>query len=181
MKLDRVVRLEAVEAARRLVGATVIVTGSGSETSVVLTETEAYRSDDPASHSFGGRTRRNASMFGPPGTLYVYLSYGIHWCANISVCAPGSAVLLRSALPRTGIELMEQRRGRSDHLADGPGKLSQALGIDGADDGLNLLSTSRIRVVPTRRPVPSEARTRVGITCGVDRPWRFVSVPAIGD
>ncbi len=144
-------------------------------TSLIVTEVEAYTEDDPASHSFGGPTRRNRSMFADPGTLYVYRSYGIHWCANV-VTGPagaGEAVLLRGGLPERGIEVMKSRRGRADHLTDGPGKLCQAMAIDGDHDGTDLLGG------PFRLTIGvnygAEATTRVGITAGTDRLWRFVA------
>jgi DNA-3-methyladenine glycosylase len=141
----------------------------------VIVETEAYAPDDPASHSYGGRTRRNATMFGPPARLYVYRSYGIHWCANI-VCAEegvGAAVLLRALEPIHGIDRMQARRKLDEPklLCSGPGRLTQALGLTGEHDGL-----------PLDRP-PFElspgghadvvADTRVGITRGVERLWRY--------
>ena len=112
-------------AARALIGWTLLVDGVGGP----IVEAEAYRHDDPASHSFRGRTARNAAMYGPPGTLYVYRSYGIHWCMNI-VCGPegvADAVLVRSLEPVFGVERMRERRGR-EPLTSGPGNVGQALG-----------------------------------------------------
>ncbi|MDX1450498.1 MAG: DNA-3-methyladenine glycosylase, partial [Acidimicrobiia bacterium] len=149
MELDRLVELDVVDAARRLVGATITTIRRGNRTSVMLTEAEAYHPDEPASHSHRGPTARNAPMFGPPGRLYVYRSYGIHWCANVVTRPVGSAVLLRAGEPREGLDVMAVRRGRGDHLADGPGKLTQALGIDGEDDGHDLLTSQRILIVPS--------------------------------
>lgn len=151
----------------------------GQTAEVVLTEVEAYSQEDPASHSYGGPRGRNVVMYGPPGRLYVYRSYGIHWCANL-VCGPpgfGAAVLLRAGIPTQGRELMIARRGRSDHLADGPGKLAQALGIDHSHNGLNLLApASAIRLLSGRPTNRYQTTTRVGITKATDRPWRFVTV-----
>ena len=126
----------APDVARELVGWTFLVDGVGG----VVVETEAYEPDDPASHSYGGRKARNTTMFGPPGRLYVYRSYGIHWCANV-VCGEedvGAAVLLRALEPTEGLDVMRARRGLDDArlLAAGPGRLTQALGISGAHDGL---------------------------------------------
>lgn len=168
-----------VEAARLLLGRRVRSEVGGLPTEVILTEVEAYGgADDPASHAFGGPGRRNAAMFGPAGTLYVYRSYGIHWCANVVTGPPGegSAVLLRGGVPTAGTETMAARRGRTDHLADGPGKLAAALGIGGEHDGLDLLGEEGpVRLLPGPAS-PGEIRStaRVGISRAVERPWRFV-------
>ena len=119
--------------ARRLLGC-VLWTDFGGRTAVRITEVEAYGGhDDPASHAFRGRTPRNGSMFESAGTLYVYRSYGIHWCANVAVGrqGDGQAVLVRGGVVTDGHSTVLQRRGRADHLTDGPGKLTQALGITG--------------------------------------------------
>jgi DNA-3-methyladenine glycosylase len=143
----------------------------------VIVETEAYTRDDPASHSYGGRTRRNAAMFGPPGRLYVYRSYGIHWCANV-VCeaeGAGAAVLVRALEPTAGVERMRERRGVEALalLCSGPGRLTQALGIDGAHDGLPL-DRPPFSLLPARDAVAVTATTRIGITRAGERPWRYV-------
>jgi DNA-3-methyladenine glycosylase len=145
-----------------------------------IIETEAYMAADPASHSFRGRTDRNAVMFGPPGRLYVYLSYGIHACANVvtGVEGDGQAVLLRAGVPVAGIDAVRRRRsGRPDReLADGPGKLCQALGIGLGDNGVDLTAPwSPIRILDdgTAPPELPLVGPRVGITKGVETPWRF--------
>ena len=152
----------------------------GLWTEVKLTEVEAYTPDDPASHAFNGLRPRNAAMFGPPGTLYVYRSYGIHWCANI-VCgdeATGAAVLLRAGVPIAGIEHVIDRRGRAYDLLNGPGKLAQALAIDDSHNGLDLFEPdSPIRLTPGEEPAAIRVTPRIGISKAVDRPWRFVSAP----
>ncbi len=152
-----------------------VVDRDGVRTSGRIVETEAYTQDDPASHSFRGRTPRNAVMFGPPGHLYVYLSYGIHRCANVvtGLDGDGQAVLVRALDPIDGIEVMLQRRGRRP-LADGPGKLCQAMGIELRDDGADLTG-SAIAILDDGTPPPPRAVTgpRVGITKAIDRPWRF--------
>ncbi len=145
-----------------------------------IMEVEAYREDDPASHTFRGRTARNLTMFGPAGHLYVYLSYGVHQCANI-VTGPsgsGAAVLLRGVAPVSGIDTMRtRRRGRQDHeLADGPGKLCQALAIGAHHDGIDVCSpSSEIRLLDDGFVICGAIRTgpRIGISRGTDRPWRF--------
>jgi len=140
-------------------------------------ETEAYAPDDPASHSYRGCTRRNATMFGPAGRLYVYRSYGIHWCANV-VCEAdgvGAAVLLRALEPTAGIDRMRERRGLEDVrlLCAGPGRLTEALGISGVHDGLPL-DRLPFELRPAARPVATHATTRVGITRAGELPWRYV-------
>ena len=152
----------------------------GVRTSIELTEVEAYDQNDPASHSYRGPTARTATMFGPPGVLYVYRSYGIHWCVNIVTGPPGhgAAVLLRAGRPTEGVDRMIERRGRSDHIADGPGKLTQALGITGDDDGVDATSGGTVRLIPgTGAPTPFVG-VRVGITKAVSVPWRFFWSPS---
>ena len=167
-------------AAPLLLGWDLESTVGGLRTGVRLTEVEAYAPDDPASHAFNGRRPRNAAMFGPPGTLYVYRSYGIHWCANI-VCGDeetGAAVLVRAGLPVAGVEHMIERRGRKTDLLNGPGKLAQALAIDLSHNGANLFqSDSPLRLTPGEVPKAVKATPRIGITKAVERPWRFLSVP----
>jgi DNA-3-methyladenine glycosylase len=141
-----------------------------------IVEVEAYHHTDPAAHSYGGRTERNAVMFGPPGYAYVYRSYGIHWCVNF-VCereGSASAVLIRALEPTAGIPAMRRRRGLADEriLCSGPGRLCEALGITQAHNGLAL----------DRPPFSLRARTedvdivvgvRVGITKAAEQPWRY--------
>jgi DNA-3-methyladenine glycosylase len=159
--------------ARGLVGATLLVDGVGG----TIVETEAYAPDDPASHSFRGRTMRNAAMFGPPGSLYVYRSYGVHWCANV-VCGPdgvGSAVLLRALEPTHGLAEMRARRGVEDVslLCSGPGRLCEALGITSVHDGLPLDRPPFTLGLPAAEPGEIVAAPRVGITRAGDLPWRY--------
>ncbi len=142
----------------------------------MIVETEAYEPDDPASHSFGGKTRRNATMFGPPSRLYVYRSYGIHWCANV-VCREdgvGAAVLLRALEPTAGLDAMRARRGVDDirQLAAGPGRLTQALGISDAHDGLDA-SSSPFTLRSPQEPVDVVVSPRVGLTRATDCLWRY--------
>jgi DNA-3-methyladenine glycosylase len=164
-----------------------------------IMEVEAYHgANDPASHAYRGLTRRTAVMFGPAGFLYVYFTYGMHWCANV-VCGPegeAAAVLIRALEPLRGIEAMRASRPaarRDSELCNGPAKLCQALDITGGDNGTDLLAPApRARrggrlarsggeqpaavrleddgTPPPRRPARG---TRIGITAGAERPWRF--------
>jgi DNA-3-methyladenine glycosylase len=142
----------------------------------VIVEVEAYTRDDPASHSFGGPTRRNATMFGPPGRLYVYRSYGVHWCVNV-VCGPegeASAVLLRALEPTAGLEEMRVRRGVDDPriLCTGPGRLAQALAITGVHDGLPA-DRDPFALVRSGHVPKIDAGPRVGISRATEKPWRY--------
>ena len=173
---------DVLDIAPRLLGMRLRSEAAGAVTEVVLTEVEAYVGDlDPASHAYRGRTARNGSMFERPGTLYVYRSYGLHWCLNIVVGPVGvpHAVLVRAGVPTSGAETMAIRRGRTDHLADGPGKLAQALGITGDHDGTSVLGgpgTGPLTLLEGPGPSgPVLATPRVGISKAVDRPWRFVA------
>ncbi len=160
---------EVTQVARDLLGAELMVGAAGG----IIAETEAYHPDEPASHAHRGPTPRNRSMFLGPGHVYVYRSYGIHWCFNL-VCADGAAVLVRALEPTYGIDLMAERRGLSDPrlLCSGPGKLCQALGITAAEDGLTLDSPPlRFRLADT--PAAVVVGPRIGITKAADLPWRF--------
>lgn len=173
--LRGLLRGDVVAAARGLLGRRLRSEVGGVACEVVLTEVEAYGgADDPASHGFGGRRPRNASMFGPPGTLYVYRSYGVHWCMNVVTGPEGeaSAVLLRAGRPVVGEEHMLARRGRGDHLCDGPGRLAQALGVDVGLDGSSLFD-GPVRLLGDPVVGTVRAGPRVGISRAVDRPWRF--------
>lgn len=148
-----------------------------------ITEVEAYEQHDPASHTHGGRTERNAVMFGPAGHLYVYLSYGIHSCANV-VTGPdgtGEAVLIRAVDLESGLDEATRRRGgrARRELANGPGKLCQALGIGLGHDGLDLLAGADVRLVDDGVAPPAQPiiGPRIGISKGVDIPWRFRTPP----
>jgi DNA-3-methyladenine glycosylase len=142
-----------------------------------IVEVEAYTRDDPASHSHRGETTRNAVMFGAAGHLYVYFTYGMHFCANVVTgqIGDGQAVLLRALQPLSGVQDMVRRRGRSTNLADGPGKLCQALGIDLAHNGVRVYGGGEIRIVDDGTTPPATPRVgpRVGITKGVETQWRW--------
>jgi DNA-3-methyladenine glycosylase len=147
-----------------------------------IIEVEAYVGDiDPGSHAYRGRTARNATMFGSPGGLYVYFTYGMHWCAN-AVCGDegeGVAVLLRAAAPVDGIEHMRALRPaakRDTDLLSGPAKLCQAFGLDRDHDGADLVTGDRGVLIwddgtpPPRKPGNS---TRIGLSAGAELPWRW--------
>lgn len=154
----------------QLIGARFLVNGVGG----VIVEAEAYDRTDPASHSFRGPTKRNASMFGPPGRTYVYRSYGLHWCLNL-VCEAGGAVLLRAIAPTDGLAAMAARRGTPAPrlLCAGPGRLCQALAVTGELDGLPL-DRPPFRFEPCAEPVAILTDQRIGITRGAETPWRFL-------
>jgi len=160
------------EVAPDLIGATLMVGGAGG----IIVEVEAYHHTDPAAHSYRGPTERNAVMFGPPGHLYVYRSYGVHWCANVVCEAQGSAsaVLIRALEPTQGLGLMRRRRGVSDPrlLCSGPGRLCEALGITHA---LNGAAVDRPPIAFYARMLEPEiaAGPRIGITKAVELPWRY--------
>lgn len=167
------------EAARSLLGHRLVSDTGGTRTAVILTEVEAYGGgDDPASHAARGPSPRNRSMFGPPGTLYVYRSYGVHWCANVVTGPEGmaSAVLLRAGVPVEGLSVMKARRARPVHLTDGPGKLAQALGVTGELDGASVFD-GLVRLEGDPAPGEIVAGPRIGVTKAIDRPWRFVLMP----
>jgi DNA-3-methyladenine glycosylase len=146
--------------------------------SIRLTEVEAYGgADDPGSHAYRRRTARNATMFGPPGHLYVYFTYGMHFCANVVTGEPGEpgAVLLRAGEVVEGRDLARARRSRSSDrdLARGPARLCQALAIGRDDDGADLRGGEvRLRPQPGS-PRPIDSGPRVGLRAAGDRPWRF--------
>jgi len=166
-------------AARGLLGCEI----SAGGVTVRITEVEAYAGTDgdPASHAYRGRTARNAVMFGPAGFLYVYFTYGMHWCANVVTGVEGeaSAVLLRAGLVVGGADLARERRRSTVErdLARGPARLCQALGVDRTAYGADLLAPdSPVRLSPPVTPVPDSlvaAGPRVGVTGALDREWRF--------
>ena len=172
MTFAEVVAGSVHHAAPALIGWTLLVDGVGGR----IVEVEAYEESDPASHSFGGPRGRNVVMFGAPGNLYVYRSYGIHWCANV-VCGPtghGSAVLLRALEPTRGLERMRERRGTTDDrlLCAGPGRLTQALGITGADNAADLDRPPFVLLPPESR-TEVDRTMRIGITRAAEKDWRY--------
>ncbi len=142
-----------------------------------IVETEAYGQSDPASHSFGGRTARNEAMFGRGGLLYVYFTYGMHFCMNVVTEAEGegSAVLLRATEPLSGLEEMFARRGVRDvkMLCSGPARLCQAFGVDGGDAGTDLVADGSMRIEAGWPPSEVSSGPRVGIRKATGTPWRF--------
>lgn len=156
-----------LDVAPRLLGATI----SHAGVTIRLTEVEAYAgAEDPGSHAFRGRTNRNAVMFGPPGHLYVYFTYGMHHCCNLVTGPDGDpgAVLLRAGEVIDGLELARQRRGSSDRdLARGPARLCEALSLTLADNGISAALT------PPQVPAVFVTGPRVGLRHAADRPWRF--------
>ncbi len=167
-----------VEVARHLLGQWLVVHHPEGWVGGRIVETEAYPQEDPASHSYRGLTERNRAMFGPPGTAYVYLIYGVHECFNV-VCEPkgrGCAVLIRAIEPILGVEWMRHRRGDCPlpQLCRGPGNLCRALGISRAVNGESLL-TGRVQIWQGE-PVPDEhvgVSPRIGIRKATEREWRF--------
>jgi DNA-3-methyladenine glycosylase len=173
----------------QLVGCELLVDGVGG----TIVEVECYDQSDPASHSFRGETPRTAAMFGAPGHLYVYRSYGIHWCMNIVCDAPGhaSAVLIRAIEPTHGLDTMRTRRQvrRDRDLCAGPGRLTQALGITDAHYGMSVVAdggrATAITVSAVAAAVEITSGPRIGISQATDRPYRhclagsaFLSRPA---
>jgi DNA-3-methyladenine glycosylase len=160
------------EVAPELIGAMFLVDGIGGP----IVEVEAYHHTDPAAHSFGGPTARNAVMFGPPGYAYVYRSYGIHWCVNF-VCEAensASAVLIRALMPTKGLPAMRRRRGLEDErlLCAGPGRLCEALAITRAHNGM-ALDEPPFALFARTSPVEIAAGPRIGISKAAELPWRY--------
>jgi DNA-3-methyladenine glycosylase len=163
------------QVARELIGCELAV----GPTAGVIVETEAYEESDPACHAYIGRTTRNEVLFGPPGHAYVYLSYGIHSLLNFVTEPAGaaSAVLIRALEPTRGLELMRERRGReeTENLCSGPGKLSEALGVDLSLNGADLFEPPLELAEPDRAwsGVEITASPRIGITKAAELPWRY--------
>jgi DNA-3-methyladenine glycosylase len=163
---------QVLEVAPDLIGVTLLVNGVGG----IIVEVEAYHHTEPAAHSFNGPTPRNSVMFGPPGFVYVYRSYGIHWCVNF-VCekaGSASAVLIRALQPTHGIPAMRRRRGLHDEksLCSGPGKLTEALGITREHNALALDAPPF--ALHARVGTPDVvAGIRIGLTKAVELPWRY--------
>ncbi len=183
-ELKAILERDVVLAAPSLIGWRILA----EKCLVEIVETEAYRWDDPGCHAFGRNRMKNMAMLGPFGHAYVYFTYGNHWMFNVVAhpAGDGSAVLIRAAKPLEGGEIMAARRGRTkatDWLS-GPGKVAQALGIDSAQNGIDLFSTGEtpIRLLPPERESSNVLVTkRIGIhpEKGFDTPWRFVNSDAV--
>ncbi len=167
---------DALNGARSLLGFKLVHNSADGKTSGYIVETEAYTMEDPASHTFMGETARNRAMFQKAGTIYVYFTYGMHYCVNIVTGKKGhgQAVLIRALEPVEGIELMGKRRKINGiaQLTNGPAKLVQAMGIDKAHYGSHI-STGALRLEYGIKPSEIVQTTRVGIKKAVDQPWRF--------
>ena len=164
--------------ARELLGCRLVRMNRGKRLVGIIVETEAYRGRrDPASHAYRGKTMRNAVMFGEAGHAYVYFTMGMHYCLNITTESPGEAgaVLLRAIEPVEGVEEMKRNRGQRDdtHITDGPGRLTKALGIDGRLNGENLATSRELYVETGSAPEQIGRSTRVGVSRGAERKWRF--------
>jgi DNA-3-methyladenine glycosylase len=170
------------EVAPELLGCTLHVRGCSG----VIVETEAYHESEPSCHAFKGRTARTDRLFGPPGTAYVYFTYGMHWCFNIVTSdeGVGAAVLIRALIPETGIDKMRERRAESRKpgsaplrdigLCSGPAKLVQAMGITMEDNGRDLcVPNAEIHVEPGLLKTEVLVGPRIGISEAKDLPWRF--------
>lgn len=180
-QLSELLQQDAVTVAKKLLGYRFYHREEdGSLTGGIIIETEAYNQDDAASHSYKGKTPRTEVMFGPGGYLYVYFTYGMHWCANIVVGPEGrgEAVLLRALRLDRGIEKARERRNyRPDsELTNGPAKLCQALNITGSNNGAKLGGEHFILAAPETAISPSRmlTTTRIGISKDTHRLWRFV-------
>lgn len=177
-KLEDVLVKGAVSAAREFIGWRLYVVEEGAKIGGTIIETEAYTQEDAASHSYRGRTPRTEIMFGPAGYVYVYFSYGMHWCMNIVTGhkGHGEAVLIRAIVPEEGLEIMRKRRNnRSDtELTNGPAKICQALNVAGTDSGARL-GDSRFLLLPPRQQYTVGETERIGISKDTHRLWRFIA------
>jgi DNA-3-methyladenine glycosylase len=172
---------DTVRVAKELLGKVLVRRLGAAELEGIIVEVEAYRGyDDPASHAYRGPTRRNQVMFGEPGHAYVYFTYGMHYCLNVTTEPAGQpgAVLIRAAQPVNGIERMKKKRSTEQikDLTNGPAKLTQAFAVTRALNGHDLTLGTKLFITETDNPEPPEivSRRRIGIRAGLDRPWRFL-------
>lgn len=177
MKLDRqFYAAPTLRVARSLLGQVLVRRSPQGDRAGIIVETEAYTQNDPACHASRGKTRRNAAMFGPAGTAYVYFIYGMHYCFNVVTAREGigEAVLIRALEPITGIPLMEEARGLTDGklLCSGPARLCQALDITAALDGVSLIGET-LFILAGSQPQSIVTASRIGISAGQDLQYRF--------
>lgn len=167
---------DAITLAQALLGCELVHIVDGQTTAGIIVETEAYRQDDEASHSFRGQTPRNVVMFGPGGHAYVYFTYGMHYCFNVVAGKQGfaEAVLVRALQPTQGVKLMEKRRHIANpyNLCSGPAKLAQAMGL-GPDQYGASLTTPHLHIRDRATSPNALTGPRIGIKHAVDKPWRF--------
>ncbi len=178
--MEAVISLPAIEAAPKLLGCQLVRYTPQGILRLKIVETEAYNQDDPASHSFRGLTKRTAPMFAAGGHLYVYFTYGMHYCLNIVVgkAGRGEVVLIRAAEPLEGIDLMFKNRGvdRIQLLTNGPAKVTQALGIKDTNLSGKKLGKGALELLPPTEIIDQTnigVSGRVGITRATDQLWRF--------
>lgn len=178
---------DTIEVARCLLGKKLVRVINGQFLIGIISETEAYRSDDPASHSYRGQTKRNTSMFGPVGHAYVYFSYGLHYCINIVAKDLGNfsagGVLIRGVMPIEGQEIMFANRGKNiqySHLTDGPGKVGQAFDITRDLDGIDITTKKSAIFIADGFHIEDSCigiTARIGISKAIDKLWRFIILP----
>lgn len=174
---------DTVQVARELLGKVMVRRFGDAVCCARIVETESYTSDDPACHAFRGKTKRNASLFGPVGHAYVYLSYGLHWCLNVVARKPSMSaggVLIRALEPMSGIEFFRNNRPwvKYSDLMNGPGKVTKALMIDRSYDGYDLIANNELTFMDSDIPNNYEVQTttRIGINKAIDQPWRFLLI-----
>lgn len=173
--MDKLLSLDALRAAPKQLGAKLVYDSPEGRMAGTIVEVEAYRPDDEASHSFRPMSSRTEALFGPPGTIYIYFIYGVHYCINV-VLGNGEALLIRAVEPTERIELMRQRRGTHDikKLCSGPAKLVQAFAIPKSFNGKSFLKGPlRIEAGLPVDPDKIFAAPRIGITKAAEKPWRF--------
>ena len=168
---------DPIALARFLIGVTVVRRVRRQTMSARIVETEAYIADDPASHGFNGPTKRNAVLFAERGHAYIYRIYGVWWCLNVSAgkAGEGVGVLIRAGEPLSGMSLMQKRRGDGEvrDLLRGPGRLCEALGIDGDLNGVDLTQSRSLWLSSRRAPAQIGESVRIGLSKGEDAVLRF--------
>lgn len=172
--MSKIVSIDAPQAAPLLLGWTLVYASPSGKISGRIVEVEAYTEDDPAAHSYRGKTERNKSLFEQGGTVYIYFTYGMHYCLNIAVGPKGSGqgVLIRAVEPVEGIDIMQRNRNKKDNLTSGPAKLMQAFGIPKSLNGTSIFD-GPLRLMPGKAPGQVIATERIGIKKGQKALWRF--------